>query len=106
MFALLLVISCLASMVVVPVNAAEVAAENTTSLTGACPCGCGLVLANVEWKPYKGEINTGHYYLDGDYSQAEELTIISGNSVVLDLRGFTLTTPEKQRVFTVNGYLP
>ena len=103
--ALFLIISCLASMIVVPASAAEVAKENTTALTGACPCGCGLVLANVDWKPYKGEVNTGHYYLDGDYSQAEELTIISGNSIVLDLRGYTLTTPEKQRVFTVNGYL-
>ena len=104
-FALLLAISCLASMVVAPANAAEIAAENTTALTGACPCGCGLVLANVDWKPYKGEVNTGHYYLEGDYSQAEELTIISGNSVVLDLRGYILTITAKERLFTVNGYL-
>ena len=106
--ALFLVLSCLVSLVVVPTYAADALPEtatNVTPLTDACPCGCGQSLAEADWQAYQGEVNTGHYYLDGDYSQAEELTIISGNSVVLDLRGYTLTTPEKQRVFTVNGYL-
>ena len=105
LLALLLTMAIILSLIVIPAYAVDAGTENTTALTDTCPCGCGVALADVNWQPYKGEAHTGHYYLAGDYSQTEEESVISGNSVVLDLRGYTLTTAREMRLFTVNGYL-
>ena len=54
-------------MIVVPASAAEVAKENTTALTGACPCGCGQKIEDITWTPWAAKPGSGHYYLTGDY---------------------------------------
>ena len=101
---LFLVFSMLMSLWVMPV-AAETAAENVTPAEGLCPCGCGKTLDNVEWKAWAGDPRAGHYYLDGDYTQAASATVLSDTTVVLDLRGGALTTATNSRLFLVNGYL-
>ena len=100
--ALLLVMATLASMLVVPTYA--VASENVTATTELCPCGCGKTLDEVTWTPWAAKPGSGHYYLSGDYVM-EEFNVISGESTVLDLRGYTITTESTTRLFTVNGYL-
>ena len=100
--ALLLVVASLASMLVVPTYAA--ASENVTATTEVCPCGCGKTLDEVTWTPWVAKPGSGHYYLTGDYVM-EEFNVISGESTVLDLRGYTITTESTTRLFTVNGYL-
>ena len=105
-FALLLTVAILASMVVVPTHAEAVAGtENTTAITGTCPCGCGEKLQDVEWKVWAENPSAGHYYLDSDYVQSVQITVLSDTPVVLDLRGHTITTEGNDRLFLVNGYL-
>ena len=49
----LLALAILATMVVVPVVAAEnITAASTTPVDGVCPCGCGQVLDAITWKPW------------------------------------------------------
>ena len=108
-FAWALCISILVSMAVLPVTAEEVQPETVTVLSGNCPCGCGSDLESVQWTAWDpnttGVPPTGHYYLEGDYEQKEQLEIISGNKIVLDLRGHKLTTDDHHRLFLLRGYL-
>lgn len=99
----LLVLSMLVAMAVVPVSAVTV--ENTTAATGTCPCGCGKTLDKVSWQPYAGNVASGHYYLESDYIQEGERIVVAGEKVVFDLRGHTITTQGKSRLFLVNGYM-
>lgn len=108
--ALLLAVAAVMSMIVVPVSAYDTAGQaDVTSATGTCPCGCGLTLDNVTWKPWNpnenGDPASGHYYLEGNYAQDAEVNIISGFDVVLDLRGYTLTTASTNRLLLVNGHM-
>ena len=110
LFALFLVLVMVVSMIVVPVQAEKTGvAENVTATTEICPCGCGKALDQVKWTPWAAndmeELSSGHYYLEGDYAQDEMKTIISGDRVVLDLRGHTLTTEGYGRLFLLYGYL-
>ena len=76
MSALLLALTLVAAMFVAPVHAEDAAEIPAT--TDTCPCGCGKTLAEVEWKAWKGTASSGHFYLDGDYVQAEQTDVISG----------------------------
>ena len=108
LLSLVLALTILSSMLIVPVNAQENVDSNISALTDACPCGCGLSLSQVDWKPYDANENTspmGHYYLEDDYAQTEQRTLISGSKTVIDLRGHTLTTDNAHRLFLVEGYL-
>ena len=106
---IVLLIAMLATMIVMPVCA--VAEENggTTAVTDACPCGCGSSLEQVDWQAYDpnaaGGVTSGHYYLDGDYVQSTQFNINANASVVLDLRGCTLTTKGYKRLYLLNGYM-
>lgn len=102
-FALFLAVAMLTSVMVAPAYAEQ--GGSVTSLADACPCGCGKALEDVTWKPYTGTASTGHYYLAADLAQATEQTVISGESMVLDLRGNTITTSGRNRLFLVSGYL-
>ena len=102
--AMLLVLSVLAGLPVMPVYAADEKAENISSATDLCGCGCGQKIEDITWKPWAAKPGSGHYYLSGDYVM-EEFNVISGESTVLDLRGYTITTESTTRLFTVNGYL-
>lgn len=105
---LILALVILASLMVAPVEAWG-AGSNVTSPEATCPCGCGKTLSQVEWIPYdpntKGDPASGHYYLADNYIQKEQHSIISGSRVVLDLRGYTLTTDDYHRLFLLYGYL-
>ena len=103
MSALLLALTLVAAMFVAPVHAED--AAEITATTDTCPCGCGKTLAEVEWKAWKGTASSGHFYLDGDYVQAEQTDVISGEKMVLDLRGNTISTSGRTRLFHVSGYL-
>lgn len=108
--AMLLAMAMLLSMVVVPAYAVETAGDapaegGVTPITDACPCGCGKTLAEVEWKQWKGTAASGHFYLAQDYVQAEQTDVISGEKMVLDLRGNTISTSTRIRLFHVSGYL-
>ena len=104
-FAFLLTVAILASMVVVPTYAVEAVTENVTPITDLCPCGCGEKLQDVEWKVWAENPSAGHYYLDSDYVQSVQITVLSDTPVVLDLRGHTITTANNDRQFLVNGFL-
>ncbi len=104
----LLALAILATMVVVPVVAAEnITAASTTPVDGVCPCGCGQVLDAITWKPWNvnadGDPADGHYYLDGDYVQDGQKQIMAGDRVVLDLRGNTITSKSYTRLLLVYG---
>ena len=106
LLALVITFSMLASMVVLP---AWATVAETTDLQDPCPCGCGQPLSQVEWIAWDvnntGKPESGHYYLDGNYSQGKQHTIEEGYRVVLDLRGNTLSTKELHRLFLIYGYL-
>ena len=107
--AFLLTLALALSMIVVPAQAKKAISADVTAPEDACPCGCGKSLDDVTWMPWavngSEELSSGHYYLEGDYAQDEQKTIISGDQVVLDLRGHTLTTEGYGRLFLLYGYL-
>ena len=90
----------------VPVQPVETQAVEAGAL---CVCGCGKEAEAVQWKPWT--VNDavapadGHYYLEGDYAQSKQHTIMAGDRVVIDLRGKTLTTKNYGRLFLVYGHL-
>ena len=94
----LLVLCSLLTLVVVPVSGTKVVEETatqTTPLIGACPCGCGETLDQVDWRVYdpnSGGLLPGHFYLAEDYIQKDQFTVATDAKIVLDLRGHTLTT--------------
>ena len=104
----LLCMAMLISLVVIPVSAGETEAT-VTDADSLCPCGCGLALEQVTWQPWDANnqsvLSTGHYYLEGDYIQDNYKSVISGNKIVLDLRGHTITTKSYSRLFYIYGYL-
>ena len=106
-FALVLVLAMVASLVVMPVSA-EANTPSVTATSDTCPCGCGKELSAATWQVYDPNTNeapsTGHYYLDGNYVQDKQYTIMAGDRVVLDLRGHTLTTETYARLLLVYGY--
>ena len=80
----------------------------TTAVDDPCPCGCGLELVDVNWMAYdpnNGALENGHYYLEDNYVQKGQYNIHAGESIVLDLRGHTLTTIDYSRLYKLNGYL-
>ena len=104
------VLICVAMLVSLVVFPAYAASEDTvTDKTELCPCGCGLTLEQVTWQPWDANnqsvLATGHYYLEDDYVQDDYKSVISGNKIVLDLRGHTLSTKEYSRLFFIYGYL-
>ena len=102
---LILTAALLASMIVLPADAAEPAVENLTATADTCSCGCGKTYAQIDWQPWEGNAATGHYYLEDDYVQDGERIVVAGEKVVFDLRGHTITTQGLTRLFLVNGYL-
>ena len=105
LLSLLLTLALVATMIVVPVYAVEATVENVTAATDTCACGCGKTYDKIQWQPWKGDAATGHYYLEEDYVQDGERNVVAGEKVVLDLRGNTITTLGKTRLFLVNGYM-
>ncbi|MBR2311066.1 MAG: DUF4886 domain-containing protein [Oscillospiraceae bacterium] len=107
LISMILLTAILLSMIVVPTyaEAPELVQENVTSPTETCPCGCGEKLQDVEWKVWAENPSAGHYYLDSDYVQSVQITVLSDTPVVLDLRGHTITTEGNDRLFLVNGFL-
>ena len=103
-FALLLVA---AMLLATPIAFTPVEAE--AAQPQLCTCGCGKNAEEIQWKPYTvnktGAPADGHYYLEGDYAQDKQHTIMAGDRVVIDLRGYTLTTSGYSRLFLVYGYL-
>jgi len=99
---LILAISLLLSMPMLPLPTAAEKAE-------LCPCGCGRAADAVQWKPWNVNVDgapaDGHYYLEEDYAQNKQHTIMAGDRVVIDLRGKTLNTSGYGRLFLVYGYL-
>ena len=105
LFSLLLVAALLLSIPVMPVHAtADTQVTITDPDTTVCGCGCGQKIEDITWKPWVAKPGSGHYYLTGNYVMGE-FNVISGESTVLDLRGYTITTESTTRLFTVNGYL-
>lgn len=113
---LLLVLCSLLTLVVVPVSGTEATeaqtveetATDTTALSGACPCGCGETLEQVDWKVYDpnaGGLLPGHFYLAEDYVQKDQFTVATDAKLVLDLRGHTLTTKGYDRLYLIYGYV-
>ena len=108
LLALLLAVTMVLSLIVIPAYAVESDTETAvvTDLSATtCGCGCGKKLSEVEWKAWTGEVASGHFYLTGDQTIAETINVISGESVVLDLRGYTITTSTRVRTFYINGYV-
>ena len=103
--ALLLAVTLLGSMIVVPAYADENTGASVTNIENLCPCGCGKTLDQVDWKAWKGTAASGHFYLEEDYVQAEQTDVISGERMVFDLRGNTISTSGRTRLFHVSGYL-
>ena len=106
LIATLLVAALMLSVIVVPAGA-EKSETNVTAVTEQCPCGCGPI-SQADWKPYNindGGSAMGHYYLEGDYAQEAQKTVISDSDLIIDLRGHTLTTDGYHRLFLVEGYL-
>ena len=103
MFALFLALTLVAAMFVAPVYAEDT--EEITAVTDICPCGCGKTLQEVEWKVWKGTAASGHFYLAEDFVQTEQTDVISGEKMVFDLRGNTISTSARIRLFHVSGYL-
>ena len=107
MIALLLVLALLASVAVAPVSAEETQPASATDTAAICPCGCGQKLDAITWTAWNvneaGEPTAGHYYLDGDYVQDGQKEIMAGDRVVLDLRGYTITTKSYSRLLLVYG---
>ena len=105
---LLLCLCMLLTMMVVPVSAQEVVSDAATPISADCPCGCGSKLADILWRvwdPNSADPTPGHYYLEDDYIQNEQLEIISGCKIVIELRGHTLTTDNNHRLFLLHGYV-
>ena len=100
-----------ASLVVAPVKVEVAAAEAAPAEAAApdtCPCGCGAATADIGWRvwdPNGVYTSSGHYYLEDNYVQAEQFGISAGEKIVLDLRGYLLTTADYGRLFLNNGYL-
>ena len=106
-FAWILTLSLLMGLVILPASAEEVTA---TSADKECTCGCGETLSKAEWEPWDVNnmgVASGHYYLDSDYIQKDQYSIKEDVTVVIDLRGHTLTTraEEPSRLFLVYGHL-
>ena len=102
-FTLILALVLLLSVPVVPVQAEIL--DDDMGVAEFCPCGCMTGLSDIQWQPWTGAAKEGHFYLEGDFVQAEQQTVLSDSSVVLDLRGYSITTEGASRLFLVNGYL-
>ena len=107
MLSILLVAVMLLSIPVAPAEASQEA--SVIEMEGSCACGCGKAASEINWKPYNVNVDgapaDGHYYLEDDYAQNKQYTIMAGDRVVIDLRGHTLNTSGYGRLFLVYGYL-
>ncbi|MBR4863324.1 MAG: DUF4886 domain-containing protein [Oscillospiraceae bacterium] len=105
LLAFLLALAMIASMLVMPASA-ETAEADVTAQTETCPCGCGKTLDEITWRAWDSNSappTSGHYYLDGNYVQDKQKEIMSGDRVVLDLRGNTITSADYGRLLLVYG---
>ena len=99
---LALVLFMVISMLPTPVFAAEQQLEATD--TNGCPHCEGT----FTWTELGSTSNltvlatTGHYKLTEDVTLPSEITIASGNNVVIDLAGHTMTAYKGNRAFTVS----
>ena len=74
-------------------------ANGSTSYTASC-AHCG---ENQVWEPYSGQttLTTGHYYLLAD-SQNTQIKIAGGQTVCIDLKGYTFTG-ESRAMYTTDS---
>ena len=102
---LLLVLALVLSVPFAPFPVSAQAEGVTDAAATTCGCGCGKLFSEITWQIWEGEMSSGHFYLKGNFTQPEQISIISGEKMVLDLRGYAITTAGKSRLFSVNGYL-
>jgi len=103
---LLLALTLVLSLPFAPLPvSAEAQGGITEASATTCGCGCGKLFSQIKWQPWEGEMSSGHFYLTGNFVQPEQISVISGEYMVLDLRGYSITTAGKSRLFAVNGYL-
>ena len=97
---LILTLCLVGALVVVPAWAVET--------DTVCVCGCGQSVDQIQWQPWtftEGNAETGHYYLDGNYtSQTDTITVPAFKNACLDLRGNVYDT-ENIRTFSLEGAL-
>ena len=93
--AMILILALVLSVPIAPAEASQ--EENVTVVGETCPCGCGKAASEIQWKPYnvnvEGAPADGHYYLSADYAQSKQHTIMAGDRVVIDLRGYPSPPP-------------
>ena len=72
---------------------------------GAAAPNCDHCSQFVTWQPWDGTGNlaTGHYYLTADVTRSSQISIAADNDVVLDLKGFDITSTS--RAFAIAGKL-
>ena len=106
---LLVAMAMILAFIVMPAENHAAATQEESLIPEICPCGCELPLDQVEWwvwDPNNTSVNpSGHYYLDGHYVQDEQFGISTEKRIVLDLRGYELSTKEYGRLFLCNGFL-
>ena len=83
------------------------AAAEVAELT-VCPC-CGESLGALTYLPWDGTVEhvegDAHYQLTEDTLLDQEIMVDTGNNLVLDLAGYSLTAADGSRCFTVKGTL-
>ena len=72
---------------------------------GAAAPNCDHCSQFVSWKAWDGtgNLTTGHYYLTADVTRSAQITVAADNDVVLDLKGFDITSTA--RAFSITGDL-
>ena len=74
----------------------ELEIRNPNAVAGECE-HCGGV---AYWEPWDGISSTGHYFLTEDVTLTDGHIVVS-SEMVIDLRGYTITAAENNRVFYV-----
>lgn len=72
---------------------------------GAAAPNCDHCSQFVSWQAWDGtgNLTTGHYYLTADVTRESQIAIAADNDVVLDLKGFDITSTA--RAFAITGDL-
>ena len=88
-------------------NKLEVVADTTGGEPNPTPdtAGCPHCGAEADWTPWNGEVASGHYKLTDSVELSGEITIVAGQTTVIDLAGYTMTAASGKRAFTVQGEL-